>query len=642
MFRSQSTATGKADSILHDIYRPILRGYFGAFALYYFAMFPTHLLYFTGFERVQMGSLSVIAGSIGLYGFLKLRRPTLPDWTEAVFIAMNISVVCNVIAALTINFQPAKLTYFIMMVMVFGLASVNLRQSLLSIGLAMLAMLYFLPRVDAGTYLVFGFLTFAAALASLSIAYLLRRSITDIAEAKLQAQSQLEEARIVGQDLREKSLSDSLTKLPNRRAFFSALRKAMANLSDASEAEETETASSWLILVDLDGFKAVNDIHGHLTGDALLQEVAQRLNMCTGVNAHVCRMGGDEFSVLLTSEQTEDGTRTRCESWLTALSRPYVIDGRHVQISASIGCKQLEPGKSSRAQISQADYALMVAKKQGKNRVVIFNDDHALQAEARHEVERALRKADLAAEIALVFQPQFDLSSEQIVRAEALARWDSPIIGKIEPQRFIRIAEESGLITGITLTVAEKAFAALRRWKDPLPISINLSSFDLMSDPTIDQLIGLAKYHAIDPSMIEFEVTETAMMADFDKANANLRKLTATGFTIALDDFGTGYSNFSYLRALPIQKLKVDRSFLDNPGDPLTSKILNSLAGMSRVLGLTCLIEGVEDELDLLIAKRSGVDLIQGYYFGQPMGEDELHALRQARSRPQPPSAVSA
>ncbi|XUU61120.1 putative bifunctional diguanylate cyclase/phosphodiesterase [Erythrobacter sp. HA6-11] len=641
MYRSQSTAHKKAESILHEIYRPILRGYFAAFALYYFAMFPTHLLYFTGLERIQMGSLSFIAGLIGTYGFVRLRKPAHPDHSAAIFMVMNISVVFNVMAALTINFQPEKLTYFIMMVMVFGLASSNLRHSFLSIGLALLAMLYFLPRADASTDLVYAFLTFAAAMASLSIAYLLRNSIMDIAKAKLAAQGQLEEAKVIGQELREKSLSDSLTKLPNRRAFFGALRNSLTRVA-ASQVSNDNSERGWLMLIDLDGFKTVNDIHGHMTGDALLQEVSQRLKLCTGQGTHVSRMGGDEFNVLLTSAQDDEEIRARCEAWLMALSKPYAIDGRHVQISASIGCKELEPGVSSRAQISQADYALMVAKKQGKNRVVIFNDDHALQAEAQHEVERALRNANLADEITLVFQPQFDLAKNQIVRAEALARWESPSIGNVEPRRFIRIAEESGLITGITLTVAQKAFAALTQWDDPLPISVNLSSFDLMSDPTITQIIKLATDYAIDPSLVEFEVTETAMMADFDKANANLRKLTAHGFTIALDDFGTGYSNFSYLRALPIQKLKVDCSFLDNPSDPLTSQILNSLAGMSRVLGLSCLIEGVEDEIDLLIAKRSGVELIQGFYIGEPMLAEELHRMRAAQPRDLPPHAVNA
>jgi len=639
---SQPTQTDKrAASILQEIYRPVLRGYFCAFALYYVVMLPTHLVYYSGLDKLKMGALCSLAAAFGLVCAWVLRKPTTPMRTAIMLLTMNVLVVANVVASLSIEMQPAKLTYFIIMVMVFGLASISLRQSLLSISMALTAMLFFLPKVDPATYLVYAFLTFAAALASLAIAFFLRKSIMDIARAKVAADHQLGEASVLTTELREKSLSDSLTQLPNRRAFFGALRRTVSQREDAIAAGEELSDTTWLVLVDLDGFKAVNDLHGHMTGDTLLQEVSQRLKICTGKGVHVSRMGGDEFNVILTTDQSEHEVRERIENWLHALSRPYKIEGRHVRISASIGCKKLDLDQTVREQISLADYALIVAKKQGKNRLVIFNDEHALQAKARHDIERALRKADLASEITLVFQPQYDVHRDAIVRAEALARWDSPITGKIEPRQFIRIAEESGLITGITLTVAEKAFAELSSWAKPLPISMNLSSFDLMSDPTIEQLVELAERFGIQPELVEFEVTETAMMADFDKAKANLKRLTNAGFTIALDDFGTGYSNFSYLRALPIQKLKVDRSFLDNPGDPLTAKILHSLAGMSRVLGLECLIEGVEDELDLLLAKQAGVDLIQGYYFGKPMPAEELLALDLEGHTAQPARAIA-
>ncbi|MEL7446813.1 MAG: GGDEF domain-containing phosphodiesterase, partial [Pseudomonadota bacterium] len=301
-----------------------------------------------------------------------------------------------------------------------------------------------------------------------------------------------------------------------------------------------------------------------------------------------------------------------------------VIDGRHIKISGSIGCKKMDLAETTRSQISQADYALMKAKGQGKNRAVLFSLDHARQAEARGEVEEALRKADLADEIGLMFQPQVDLGSGLVTRAEALARWNSPIVGSIEPDRFIKIAEESGLITGITLVVIEKVLNQLQAWNRPIPISINLSSYDLISDTTIDQIVERVSQSGVEPKLIEFEVTETAMMADFERAAANLERLTAIGFSIALDDFGTGYSNFGYLRNLPIDKLKVDKSFIANPGDPMTEKFLSSLAGMARTLNLHCLLEGVEDEVGLLMAKRAGADSVQGFLFGHPMNAEDL------------------
>lgn len=200
-------------------------------------------------------------------------------------------------------------------------------------------------------------------------------------------------------------------------------------------------------------------------------------------------------------------------------------------------------------------------------------------------------------------------------------------MGHVGPDRFIKVAEESGLITDITLTVVEKALKELKSWNRPIPLSINLSSHDLVSDPMIDQIIAKSVSLDVEPSLVEFEVTETAMLADFEKAAANLDRLAQAGFSIALDDFGTGYSNFNYLRSLPITKLKVDRSFLENPGDPMTEKILFSLAGMARTLGVHCLLEGVEDELDLLTAKRVGAESVQGFLFGKPMSAEELQAV---------------
>ncbi|WP_367947298.1 EAL domain-containing protein [Sphingopyxis sp. BSNA05] len=211
-----------------------------------------------------------------------------------------------------------------------------------------------------------------------------------------------------------------------------------------------------------------------------------------------------------------------------------------------------------------------------------------------------------------------------MVRAEALARWKSPVIGEIMPTRFIEVAEESGLIANITLAVLKQAIAALKSWKDPIPLSINLSGHDLISDQIISQIIAQVQASELDPALLEFEVTETAMMADTHKASSNMLRLAALGHPLALDDFGTGYSNFSYLRTLPISKLKVDRSFMKDVSDPMTEKILHSLVGMARTLGVDCLLEGVEDEIQLVLAKRVGTHMVQGYLFGIPMTDGEL------------------
>lgn len=343
-----------------------------------------------------------------------------------------------------------------------------------------------------------------------------------------------------------------------------------------------------------------------------------------GAEVHLSRMGGDEFNIILPDIADESEVESWCQGLLDHVAKVYLIEERLIQISASIGCNEIISTADDVQLVRDADYALLYAKKHGKNRMVVFRDEHAQVAAERFRIEQALRAADFDSEIELLFQPQFELGQNRMVRAEALARWSSPIIGDIMPGRFIEVAEESGLIAHITLAVLKQAIAALKNWHDPIPLSINLSGHDLISDPIIDQIIDQVKISGLDPALLEFEVTETAMMADMCRASRNMLRLSACGHPLALDDFGTGYSNFSYLRTLPISKLKVDRCFMENMGDPMTGKILQSLVGMARTLGVDCLLEGVEDELQLLMAKRVGAHIVQGYLFGMPMTAMEL------------------
>ena len=310
------------------------------------------------------------------------------------------------------------------------------------------------------------------------------------------------------------------------------------------------------------------------------------------------------------------------------------MDGRLIQLSASMGCTQFKKTVNSTLLIRNADYALLHAKKHGKNRVVIFTEEHERGAKQRFEIEDALRSADFSSEIKVLFQPQVDLGSNQVVRAEVLARWDSPKLGRIQPDRFINVSEESGLISKITVVVLKKAVAALKSWQNPIPLAVNLSGHDLLSNQVMDEIIDVLEATDLDPSLLEFEVTESAMMADTEKACANLNRLSSRGHSVALDDFGTGYSNFNYLRELPINKLKVDRSFVEDIGNPTTEKILHSLTVTANALGVDCLLEGVEDELQLVMAKRVGAHSVQGYFFGRPMEGGDLAATILKQNNP--------
>jgi len=609
---------------VQEFYRPILFGYFSALAVYYLAMTPLHWINLEGVDRIKLVTASAIAAGVALFGTWTIRRNSSDGRrSDVLLIAMNLIVVCNVVVALQISFASEKMIYFMILAVLFSLASLSFRQSAFSIAAAGIAMISFMPQLDENSFATYAFLSFGAAMASVAIAFFLRKAITQIANAKSEVELELDYAREVGEEMRQKSLVDSLTGLPNRRAFFNALRNTVRTVTH-SRADGDANANAWLLLMDLDGFKAVNDVHGHLTGDQLLKQVASRLEIFAKNDVHVSRMGGDEFNLIFASSDSEQEVVARCTDLLDLIAAAYQIDGRQIRISCSLGCKRMDLSDEARSQISLADYALMVAKKEGKNRVVLFGDNHAQEAEERYKVEDALRHSDLRQEIDLLFQPQVDLGSNRMVGAEALARWNSPSVGNVGPNRFIKIAEESGLITGITLVVVEKALEAMKSWSVSIPLSINLSTNDLISDPTIDQIVCLAEVSAVDPALIEFEVTETGLMADFERARDNLDRLAQTGFSIALDDFGTGYSNFSYLRKLPIDKLKIDKSFVEDPADPSTQRILSSLTGMARILEVQSVLEGIEDEVHLLMAKRAGASLVQGYYFGKPMGAAEL------------------
>jgi len=594
----------------------MISGYFGVGAVYYIVMTLIHFRMHSGAGLPLIVIASIIASIVFTLAWHAHRNVMAPARLHIVITIANLLMLTNVMVAMEIEFAPENLVYFIIMVMMFALACTSIAQALVSIAAVLAGLFCVLLKHAPEQLTIYGFITFSASISSISITYFMRRALGLTAFARFEAENRLQDAEKLGEKMRQRSLSDSLTGLPNRRAFFETLKR--------SKQEAGSGRAMWLVLLDLDGFKAVNDGYGHLIGDALLNAVATRMQDYCGAEAHLSRMGGDEFNIILPGIAEESAVKSWCQGLLDHVAEIYLIEDRLIQISASIGCHQIISSANDVQLVRDADYALLYAKKHGKNRVVVFQDEHAKVAAEHFRIEQALRAADFDSEIQLLFQPQIDLTQNRIVRAEALARWSSPIIGDIMPGHFIEVAEESGLIANITLAVLKQAIAALKNWPDPIPLSINLSGHDLISDPIINQIIDQVKISGLNPALLEFEVTETAMMADTCKASNNMLRLSARGHPLALDDFGTGYSNFSYLRTLPISKLKVDRSFIKNVADPMTEKILQSLVGMAKTLGVDCLLEGVEDELQLLMAKRVGTHMVQGYLFGMPMTAMEL------------------
>ena len=254
-------------------------------------------------------------------------------------------------------------------------------------------------------------------------------------------------------------------------------------------------------------------------------------------------------------------------------------------------------------------------------------------------VDQALRQADLEKELTVVYQPQFDLSSNTVNGFEALARWNSSELGKVDPETFITVAETTGMITKVTLTLLRKAMRSFRTWPDYTSLSFNLSVHDVLDMSAIDEILSIVRRAGVDPSRICFEITETVMMGDVEKAGVALQKIVDAGHDVALDDFGTGYSNFTYLNKLPITKIKIDRSFIRDISKGENSvQTIASLLQMSRSLNKDCVVEGVETEAEFATMQGLGAKTIQGFYFGRPMVTNDVEILL-AEQVPQIPDA---
>ena len=420
--------------------------------------------------------------------------------------------------------------------------------------------------------------------------------------------------RFVGlsEENRRLAFTDYLTDLPNRRAFFAEIER---------RARRRSGEPFHVGLIDLDGFKPVNDSFGHRAGDAVLREVAHRLK--AKEIGWIGRLGGDEFGLIV-----EDGAdlaqigRRIC----SGLARPFPLREGTAQFGASIGfARYPDAATSPEMLLERADFALYHAKIHQRGTAVSFAPEHAERLRDIAMIEQALRRADLTAEFDLHYQPIIDTVDHRIEAYEALARWNSPIIGRVSPAEFILVAEQTGLIRDLTPILFGKALAALRTWPEDVRLSFNLSAQDIASPESVARLAELVVASGLDPGRIVFEVTETGLMRDLVDAHRSLATLKELGIAIALDDFGTGYSSFSYVHRLPLDRLKIDRSFVISlDGDTTSLSIIRSIVDMSRNLGLHCVVEGVETFDQMLLLRSAGCRSMQGYLFSKPMPEEAV------------------
>jgi diguanylate cyclase (GGDEF)-like protein len=436
------------------------------------------------------------------------------------------------------------------------------------------------------------------------------RDFADLIESQRQLVARQAETQRLGEENFQLANLDSLTGLASRHRFFAMLERASA-----------EGTRFCVGLVDLDGFKPVNDIYGHANGDRVLAEAGRRLRDVAGAAVFIARLGGDEFGLLIEGD-TLDGELLRLGNALCeALQAPYDLPGAVAQTSGSAGFASFpEAGRSAEQLFERADYALYYAKQNRRGSAILFSREHETAIREVSVVEQALRTTDLADELSMAFQPIFDIEAGRTVAFEALARWSSPVLGVVAPDLFIKVAERSDLISRLTELLLGKALAAARSWPKDVRISFNLSTRDIASPDAVMRVIAVVARSGLDPSRIDFEITETAVMRDFDQACEALAALRDFGARISLDDFGTGYSSLSYVHRLPLDKIKIDRSFITEIETVATGRdIIKTVADLCRNLKFGCVVEGTETAGQVAILRELGCSLMQGYLFGRPM-----------------------
>lgn len=419
---------------------------------------------------------------------------------------------------------------------------------------------------------------------------------------------------------------DTLTGLANRAAL-------MRRIADIVDRESWAGDLTALVMIDLDGFKAVNDTMGHDAGDALLIEIAARLRGLVRGSDLVGRLGGDEFVLLLPNLRERDDIIPVAEQLLHRLAEPARILGQHIRVGASIGIAfHPKDGLDVDTWFKHADMALYSAKKGGRGIYRCFNEQLSQAVSEHHRLEGDLRRALDGGELEIHFQPKFNCKSLDIVGFEALARWRHPTRGYVSPAVFIRIAEDCGLIGRLGKWVLVEACACVAMWEPRYPVAVNVSVMQLRDDGLKDQIAEVLTTTGLPPQHLEIEVTESVLADDDQTVLDNLRAIKGLGIPIALDDFGTGYSSLSYLRRFPFDTVKIDRSFVQGQAeDPGMRVILEAILGMCHNLGLSTIGEGIETQAQLDVLRDLGCTEVQGYLLGRPMPRDQIQDFIRGR-----------
>jgi diguanylate cyclase (GGDEF)-like protein/PAS domain S-box-containing protein len=419
---------------------------------------------------------------------------------------------------------------------------------------------------------------------------------------------------------------DSLTSLPNRVLFHDRLKQMLAQAQ----------RNDWIIgllFLDLDRFKTVNDTLGHSVGDLLLQKVSERLKLCVRTGDTVGRLGGDEFAIILSELATPQDAGRVAQKIIDAFAPSFDLEGHEVFVTPSIGIT-VYPGDSQDIEtlIRNADAAMYSAKNQGRNNYQFYTSAMNERALEKMQLETRLRRALERQEFLLHYQPKVSISSGEITGFEALLRWQRPDNGLIPPADFVPLLEETGLIVPVGEWVLDAACAQIRDWQraglEPVPVAINFSAHQFLQTGLDDMISGTLAKHGVDARWIEIEITESALMQNPEDAVIALRQIKALGISLSVDDFGTGYSSLNYLKRFPLDKLKIDRSFVrDIVADPDDAAITRAVVTMAHSLNLKVVAEGVETEEQLSFLSTHRCDEAQGYLLSRPMPAGACSAL---------------
>ena len=390
-----------------------------------------------------------------------------------------------------------------------------------------------------------------------------------------------------------------------------------------------------MLFLDLDGFKLVNDSFGHVVGDQLLLKVANRLETCVRPQDTVARFGGDEFTILL-----EDATEVNSATLVTKriieeLRTPFILREQEVYVTASIGIVSRASERDLPEDLlRKADAAMYQAKARNKANYEVFEPNMNVPALQQLKLGSDLRRAVERQEFVVHYQPKVELETGKVVGMEALLRWEHPERGLVYPDEFIPLAEEMGIIVPVGQWISEETCRQARVWQEryprdlPLTVSMNLSARQLLHPELIQEVTRAILESGVDPSGLELEITESVIMEDEEVASSKLKELKSLGVQLTIDDFGTGYSSLAYLRYLPVDSIKIDKSFVDGLGqDSKDGLITSAMVSLAQTLGLSVVAEGVETVKQLRQLRKLGCDLAQGNYFSKPLTSEEASAL---------------